>query len=136
MLITNPELIETMQVWPTISKVVSVLHTQEQYERAVAFLDELIDIIGGQEEHPLASLLDTIGAHIEVYENNHMREPIGDPISSLKLLMAEHQVRKDDLPEIGSESTVTAVLNGKHPLNVNQIRALGTRFHVSASVFL
>ena len=135
-MIATPELIETMHVWPTVSKVVSVLHTQEQYERAVAFLDTLIDTIGGQEDHPLASLLDTIGSHIETYENSYIREPIGDPISSLKYLMAEHDLQIHDLSEIGNESMVYAVLNGKQALTIAQIKALGERFHVSPTVFL
>ncbi len=37
------ELTETIKAWPTISKVLSTLHTEEQYEKAVKFLDNLID---------------------------------------------------------------------------------------------
>lgn len=136
MTITTPELMETIQVWPTVSKVVSVLHTQEQYERAVAFIDELIDITDGNENHPLASLLDTIGSLVENYENNHFVEPIGDPISSLKYLMAEHHLQEGDLQELGNELSVAAILSGSKLLDVKQIRALAERFHVSPAVFL
>ena len=136
MAIAAPELVETITVWPTVSKVVSVPHTQQQYEHAVKLLDELIDEIGGDENHPLASLMETLGTLIENYEDNHFREPAGDPISSLKHLMAEHNLRQEDLPEIGSQGIVSEILRGKRQLNVHQIKMLSERFHVSPSVFI
>ena len=136
MAIVAPELIETITVWPTVSRVISVLHTSEEYAQAVKRLDELIDEVGGDEEHPLASLMELISTLIENYENNHFREPIGDPLSSLKYLMAEHDLRQTDLPEIGSQGIVSEILNGKRQLNVRQIKALSERFHVSPAVFM
>jgi HTH-type transcriptional regulator/antitoxin HigA len=136
MTIAAPELAETIMVWPTVSKVVSVPHTPEEYKQAVKLLDELIDEIGGDENHPLASLMETLGTLIENYENQHFREPDGDPISSLKHLMAEHNVRQSELPEIGSQGIVSEVLRGKRQLNLRQIKALSERFHVSPAVFI
>jgi HTH-type transcriptional regulator/antitoxin HigA len=136
MAIAAPELVETIMVWPTISRVVSVPHTQEEYEQAVRRLDELIDEVGGDEDHSLASLMETLGTLIENYENNHFREPTGDPISSLKHLMADHNLRQTDLPEVGSQGIVSEILNGKRQLNIRQIKALSERFHVSPAVFL
>ncbi len=105
-------------------------------EQAVKQLDELIDEVGGDEDHPLAALMETIGSLIENYENRHFREPIGDPISSLKHLMAEHDLGSNDLAEIGGQATVSAILNGKRQLNLRQVKALSERFHVSAAVFV
>lgn len=136
MAIVAPELIETITVWPTVSRVISVLHTPAEYAQAVKRLDELIDEVGGDEDHPLASLMELISILIENYENNHFREPIGDPLSSLKHLMAEHDLRQTDLPEIGSQGIVSEILNGKRQLNVRQIKALSERFHVSPAVFM
>ena len=134
--VVSPELIETITVWPTVARVISVLHTPEEYAQAVKRLDELIDEVGGDEEHPLASLMELISTLIENYENNHFREPIGDPLYSLKHLMAEHDLRQTDLPEIGSQGIVSEILNGKRQLNVRQIKALSERFHVSPAVFM
>ena len=52
--IETRDLIETITVWPTVSRVVSVPHTPGEYEQAVELLDQLIDEIGGDEDHPLA----------------------------------------------------------------------------------
>lgn len=43
-------------------------------ERLVGALDELIDIVGEDENHPLASLMDVVGALIEKYEDEHVPE--------------------------------------------------------------
>lgn len=122
--------------WPLVAQVVSVPHTQEEYERAIALLDELIDEVGEVEDHALASLMETLGSLIEAYENDHVPELMGDPISTLRILMAEQELHDSDLPEIGDPTTVAAILSGQRELTQTQIRLLGNRFHVSPLVFL
>jgi HTH-type transcriptional regulator/antitoxin HigA len=48
-----------------------------EYEQLVAFLDELIDEVGEDEEHPLASLMDVVGTLVEKYEDEHVPELTG-----------------------------------------------------------
>ena len=43
-------------------------------ERLMGVLDELIDIVGEDENHPLASLMDVVGTLIEKYEDEHVPE--------------------------------------------------------------
>ncbi|MEZ4658130.1 MAG: hypothetical protein R2911_11195 [Caldilineaceae bacterium] len=122
--------------WPLVAKVVSVPHTQKEYERAVELLDELIDEVGEAEDHPLASLMETLGSLIETYEDDHLPEPMGDPISTLRILMAEHALHDSDLPEIGDSATISSILLGQCELTQTQIRRLSKRFHVSPLVFI
>lgn len=75
----NAEIEKIAKIWPVVSKVVSVIHSEEEYEYAVKVLDRLIDMIGEDEAHPLASLMETIGARIEDYENRHYPEPVEGP---------------------------------------------------------
>ncbi|MBG1269982.1 hypothetical protein F8S12_28205 [Nostoc sp. WHI] len=51
-----------------------VPHTEEEYKGLVVILDCLIDQIGGDDTHPLASLMEVIGVLIENYETEHIRE--------------------------------------------------------------
>ena len=111
-------------------------HTEEQYEGAVRILDELIDKIGEDENHPLASLMETLGTLIETYENQHFPETASDPVGVLHFLMAEHGLKQGDLSDIGSQGVISEILNGKRELNVRQIKALSCRFNVSPAVFL
>lgn len=62
------------RVWPTLSPVVFVPHSESEYQRLVALLDALIDIVGENENHPLASLMEVIGVLIEKYEDEHVLE--------------------------------------------------------------
>jgi len=130
------ELTKAANVWPVISGIFSVPRTEQEYKRAVAFLDELIDEVGEDEKHPLASLMETLGTLIETYEAKHFPEPIGDPINSLAVLMEEYGLSESDLPEVGNQNEVTELLNGKREFSLNQIRALGKRFNVPPEVFI
>jgi len=132
----TPNLAATIKVWPTVSKVVSTLRTEEQYNKAVKLLDALIDKVSKKPDDTVESLIDILGTLIEDYENKHIPEPIGDPISSLEHFMEEHNLRQSDLPEIGSQGVVSEILNRKRQLNVAQIKALSKRFNVSPAVFV
>jgi HTH-type transcriptional regulator / antitoxin HigA len=50
----------------------------EEYEQLVTVLDNLIDEVGEDESHPLASLMEVIGILIENYENQHRSELVDD----------------------------------------------------------
>lgn len=127
---------EALKAWPVLSKALSVPHKRAEYEKAVAFLDELIDIVGENERHPLASLMETLSAVVEAYEQHHVPEFLGNSRFSLKALMKEHGLTQGNLPEVGSQGVVSEVLNGKRRLNVRQIQALSHRFGVAPAVFL
>jgi HTH-type transcriptional regulator/antitoxin HigA len=132
----SAKLEKAAKVWPVISDIVSVPRTEDEYERAVALLDELIDEVGEDEKHPLASLMDTLGTLIEAYEDRHLPEPVGDPISTLSFFMEEHGVSQNELPEIGNQTEVAEILSRKRELNIHQVRSLSKRFNVSPEVFL
>jgi HTH-type transcriptional regulator/antitoxin HigA len=61
-------------VWNDFSKFIHVLHTEQDYEQAVALLDSLIDVVGENESHPLASLMELVGVLIEQYEDTYIPE--------------------------------------------------------------
>jgi len=62
------------RVWPRLAPVVFVPHTEREYERLVALLDALTDVVGENESHPRASLMEVIGVLIEKYEDEHVPE--------------------------------------------------------------
>lgn len=63
------DLQKTASLWPKLSDTLFVPRTETEYNRLVATLDELIDVVGEDEAHPLASLMEIIGVMIEHYEN-------------------------------------------------------------------
>ena len=67
--------VQTAQdVWPMLSPVVFVPHAESEYQQLVAVLDDLINVVGENENHPLASLMEVIGVLIEKYEDEHVPE--------------------------------------------------------------
>ena len=71
---TTSELDAVEQVWPTIAPLLFVPHTEQEYDELVQMLDTLIDVVGEDEAHPLASLMEVIGVLIEKYEDQHVPE--------------------------------------------------------------
>ncbi len=132
----NIELKKIAKVWPDIQPIFSVPHNKKEYDRLVNLLDSLIDEVGNNEKHPLASLMETIGSLVEIYETQHVAEMEGDPIDALNLLMAEHGLKQSDLFEIGSQGVVSEILSGKRQLNIRQIKILSKYFNVSPAVFI
>jgi HTH-type transcriptional regulator/antitoxin HigA len=132
----NLKINEIKKVWPLVSSFVTVLHTQEQCDNAVRVLDELMEKVGEDENHPLASLMEILGTLIENYESKHFPGIASDPVGTLKFLMKEHGLKQGDLAEIGSQGVVSEILKGRRELNVRQIKALSLRFNVSPTVFL
>lgn len=60
--------------WPSLSNVLYVPHTEQEYQETVNLLDSLIDQVGEDETHPLASLMEVLGVLIEKYEDDHIPE--------------------------------------------------------------
>jgi len=70
----NLDLNKTVNAWSSLAGTVFVPHTEEEYRRLVSLLDSLIDEVGEDESHPLASLMEIIGVLIEKYEAEHVPE--------------------------------------------------------------
>jgi HTH-type transcriptional regulator/antitoxin HigA len=70
----NLDLNQTAHAWSALAGSVFVPHTEEEYQRLVALLDSLIDEVGENEAHPLASLVEIVGVLIENYETEHVPE--------------------------------------------------------------
>ena len=76
----NTQLKEIAKIWPDIQPIFSVPHNEKDYNKLVNLLDSLIDEVGNNENHPLTSLMETIGTLIETYESQYINEPEGNSI--------------------------------------------------------
>lgn len=127
---------KVIDIWPTISPIFSVPHTEDEYNRSLYLLNELIDEVGNDETHPWAGVMESLGTLIDAYESKHIPDIKGTPVDSLKYLMEEHGLKYSDLPELGSEELVCKIIDGKEEINLNHIKALSKRFNVSPMVFI
>jgi HTH-type transcriptional regulator/antitoxin HigA len=127
--------------WNTFQRALPVrlaaIHNQADYERAVEFMNQLLDVVGDDEEHELADMLELLGQLIEDYESQHYALPNAEPSQVLRFLMEQHDLKQADLAsELGTQSVVSEILSGRRQINVRQAKALAQRFGVSAAVFI
>jgi HTH-type transcriptional regulator/antitoxin HigA len=66
------DIAQVERVWPPLARHVFVPHSEKDYQKLVALLDSLIDTIGEDESHELASLMELLGVLIEKYEDEHV----------------------------------------------------------------
>ena len=59
--------------WQTLRSVAPVSHieSEDDYEQATALLNNLLDIVRDDADHPLYSLVPVVGDLIEAYEIDH-----------------------------------------------------------------
>jgi len=111
----------------------------DEYEKALALMDELID---DHDDHLV--LIQLLSTSIDRWESNspafaqfNKRVSGVDPaVSLLRLLMDHHELGVADLPEIGSKSLVSKILNERdRQLTRAHIDALSRRFKISPALF-
>ncbi len=135
----NPAVIAP--AWHAFQSVLPVkpgtIRNDADYERVVAFMNSLLDVVGDDEAHELAELLDLVGQLVEDYEGTRHVIPDAAPHEVLRFLLDQHGLKQSDLAEeIGGQSVVSDILSGKRAINVRQAKALAARFGVSAVAFL
>ncbi|PRA30829.1 helix-turn-helix domain-containing protein [Pseudomonas poae] len=132
----NDDLKLAIEHWPFVSPLLSKPQAEGDYDALAGALDELLDILGEDEDHPLIGLVDIIGDWIEAYDHEHRPMPLASGVDVLRAMMREHGLNQSDLPGVGPQSVVSEILSGKRQLNIRQIRWLAERFGVSVETFI
>lgn len=122
--------------WRHVAPLLSKPTNEDDYDALIEALDELLGLVGDDEDHPLADLASRVGDMIEAYDELRRPLPKAGGAEVLRYLMREHGLRQGDLPEIATQSVISEVLAGKRQLNVRHIRALSDRFGVPVDAFL
>ena len=111
-----------------------LLHSDGDYQDALARLDEVFDAAPGtpesQEREFLAVLIDR-------YENE--RTPIGPatPAEAIRFLMGQRGLRERELDDVlGGSGKARDVLEGRRRLTLSMIKRLSLHFAVSADLFI
>jgi len=131
----NDDLKLAIEHWPFVSPLLSKPQAEGDYDTLVGALDELLDIVGEDEDHPLIGLVDIIGDWIEAYDHEHHPMPVASGADVLRYMMREHKLTQSDLSGGGLPSVVSEILSRKRQLNPTQISWLAERFGVSVETF-
>ena len=70
----NLDVSKMASAWSSLAGTVFVPHSEEEYRRLVALLDDLIDEVGEDETHPLASLMEIVGVLIQNCDDQNVPE--------------------------------------------------------------
>lgn len=70
----NLKIKQAEKAWIPLTSFIYVPHNEKEYDQLVNLLDDLIDEVGEDETHPLASMMEIIGVLIENYETNFVAE--------------------------------------------------------------
>jgi len=111
-----------------------VIRTEDDYEKALARIDALMDAKASTDQGEELDLWVTL---VQLYEDKVHPIPLPDPIEAIKFRMDQSGLKQKDLvPYMGSASRVSEVLSGKRPLNLTMIRRLHRGLGIPASSLL
>ena len=114
-----------------------VLRSEEEYEAAVAEIDDLLDreLEPGSEEEDRLEFLTLL---VEAYEERHV--PMGDlgtPQSAVDFMLEQKGLSRSDLHEVmGGKSRVSEFFAGKRKLSRAQIEAVRDFLGIPADLLL
>ena len=132
----NRTLQNTIKHWGYLLPYTHTPRNNSEYEKLLNVVEKLMQISRESKDERVTSLLRLISKNLEEYEARRFPSKPVSPLEMLEFLMEEHGLGQGDLPEIGSQSLVSKVLNGERQLTVEHIQKLSKRFGVSPSVFI
>ncbi|MDT4865490.1 hypothetical protein FQZ97_1002920 [compost metagenome] len=70
--------------WRFVAPLLSMPTNEDDYDALVEELDELLAIVGDDEDHPLASLASRMGDLVEAYDEQHRPIPQISGVEALR----------------------------------------------------
>lgn len=111
----------------------------KEYGHLEEILDQLIDEVRDDENHPLALAMQIIGENLEQYDKENF-PLIGKNISDIEMvahLMKTNNLNQKDLGSVfGGQANVSKFLNGERELGKKHILELKKTFKISSDFFM
>lgn len=127
-----------LEAWRPFKEVIGVtsVRTEEDYNRAMSLINSLLDVIKGDEDHPLADVLNYLSDLVIPYEEEHYPIPNASPRDLLEFLMEQQGLKQEDLADCAPQSRISEILNGKRTISKEIAKRLAKRFKVSVNLFI
>jgi len=117
--------------------VIKAIESEEEFDRMVAAVEELMDRGGNNLSAEESVLLETLAILIQAYEDRyHPLAPLPPGEMLAYLMQTSGKTAKDLLPVFGARGRVSEVLNGKRSISKLQAKKLAAAFGVSADLFI
>lgn len=112
------------------------IRNEEAYDRTVALMNYLLDVVGNNETHALSGLLDLVSKLVEDYDTHHYAIEASQPRDVLRYLIEMRGLKQGDLAHIVPQSNLSAILAGKRNISATLAGKLARYFNVSPAVFV
>ena len=137
--VTAPLDIKRLQkTWAEFDRVAHLrpIRSGDEYDRTVALMNYLLDLVGDQEDHALSGLLDLVSELVADYDASHYAIDASEPREVLRYLIEIRGLKQGDLAEIIPQSNLSAILAGKRKISAILAGKLAKYFNVSSAVFV
>ena len=126
------------KTWAAFDRIAHLrpIRGEAEYERTVALMNRLLDVVGDDEDHALSGLLDLVGELVEDYDVSHYAIEASEPREVLRYLIELRGLRQGDLADIVAQSNLSAILAGKRRISARLAGKLARYFKVSPAVFI
>lgn len=115
-----------MQIYP--------IHTEQDYEKALARIEEIFDARPGSKE---GDELEILGILVDEFEKKHFPIDAPKPVEAIRFRMDQLGMEQKDLARIlGSKSRTSEILSGKRSLSLRQIKILYRKLGIPADVLI
>lgn len=124
--------------WVAFDKVAHLrsIRSNAEYDRVVALMNGLIDVVGDDGNHPLAGLLDLVGDLVGEYDAKHFAIKASEPREVLRYLIEQDNLKQTELEDVVPQGNLSAILAGKRQISRELAKKLAKRFNVNVSVFV
>lgn len=110
------------------------IRTEEDHEKAVARIQELINAAPDTHE---GDELDILATLVDAYEAKHHAIDAPDPVTAIHFRMEQEGLTRKDLePLIGSRARVSEILNRKRNLTLEMVRRVKFGLGISADLLI
>lgn len=112
------------------------IHDEAGYDRMVALMNDLLDVVGDNEEHQLAGLLELVGDLVSNYKREHFTIEASEPKDALRFLIEAKGLKPGDLSNIVAQGNLSNILAGRRKISATLAGKLGEFFGVSPALFI
>jgi len=126
------------KTWAAFDRVAHLrpIRNEAEYERTVALMNHLLDVVGDREDHALAGLLDLVSELVLDYDADHYAIEASEPREVLRYLIEQRALKQSDLAQIVPQGNLSAILAGKRKISATLAGKLAKYFNVSPAVFI
>ena len=126
------------KTWAAFDRIAHLrpIRGEAEYDRTVALMNRLLDVVGDDADHALSGLLDLVGELVEDYDASHYAIEASEPREVLRYLIELRGLRQGDLADIVAQGNLSAILAGKRRISTRLAGKLARYFKVSAAMFI